>query len=208
MSGDEKSSLVVAANRLPVRWSEEDDEWETSPGGLVSALTPILQEAGGTWVGWSGTADFAPEPFVQDGIRQRPVSLSSDEVEDYYLGFCNTTIWPLYHHAIRTPEYHRHWWRPYDEVNRRFADAIADSLRWGGTVWVHDYHLQLVPGYLRERRSDASIGFFLHIPFPPSELFAHLPWRRNLLRRLLAADVIGFQTEANVRNFANWILVS
>jgi trehalose 6-phosphate synthase len=202
MSLEQKSSLVVAANRLPVRWSEENDDWEASPGGLVSALTPILQEVGGAWVGWTGRPDHAPEPFEYEGIRQCPVSISGSEIENHYLGFCNATIWPLYHNAIRAPEYHRHWWRPYEAVNRRFADAIADTLRWGGTVWVHDYHLQLVPGYLRERRSDAAIGFFLHIPFPACGLFAHLPWRRNLLRRLLAADVLGFQTQSDAENFA------
>lgn len=199
---EEKSGLVVAANRLPVAWNEATEEWEASPGGLVSALTPILQEAEGAWVGWTGDPDHAPEPFEHDGIQQHPVPISADEIENHYLGFCNTTIWPLYHNAIRTPEYHRHWWRPYDAVNRRFANAIADSLRWGGTVWVHDYQLQLVPGYLRERRSDAAIGFFLHIPFPPCELFGYLPWRRNVLRHLLAADVVAFQTESDADNFA------
>ena len=202
MSPSDKSGLVVAANRLPVAWNDETEQWEASPGGLVSALTPILQEAEGAWVGWTGRADHAPEPFVHEGIRQCPVPISAEEIEHHYLGFCNATVWPLYHNAIRTPEYHRHWWRPYEAVNRRFADAIADSLRWGGTVWVHDYQLQLVPGYLRDRRSDAAIGFFLHIPFPPPELFGHLPWRRNLLRRLLAADVVAFQTESDARNFA------
>ena len=202
MASSDKSGLVVAANRLPVAWNEETERWETSPGGLVSALTPILQEAEGAWAGWTGRADHAPEPFVHEGIRQCPVPISAEEIEHHYLGFCNATIWPLYHNAIRTPEYHRHWWRPYEAVNRRFADAIADSLRWGGAVWVHDYQLQLVPGYLRERRSDAAIGFFLHIPFPPPELFGHLPWRRNVLRGLLAADVVAFQTESDARNFA------
>ena len=203
MSGDDKSGLVVAANRLPVAWNAATSEWEVSPGGLVSALTPILQEAEGAWVGWSGEADHEPDTFVHDGIRQCPVSISADEIENHYLGFCNATIWPLYHNAIRTPEYHRHWWRPYEAVNRRFAGVIADSLRWGGTVWIQDYQLQMVPGFLRERRSDAAIGFFLHIPFPPPELFGYLPWRRNVLRGLLASDVLGFQTESDALNFAH-----
>lgn len=197
-----KASLVVAANRLPVAWNEDAEAWEASPGGLVSALTPILQEAEGAWVGWSGEPDHAPEPFDHDGIRNCPVPIDADEVENHYLGFCNATVWPLYHNAVRAPEYHRHWWRPYETVNQRFAEAIADSLRWGGTVWVHDYQLQLVPGYLRERRSDAAIGFFLHIPFPPCALFGYLPWRRNVLRRLLAADVVAFQTDSDAHNFA------
>lgn len=202
MPAEQKASLIVAANRLPVAWNDESDEWEASPGGLVSALTPILQEADGAWVGWTGRPDHAPDEFVHDGIRQLAVPVSADEIENHYLGFCNATIWPLYHNAIRTPEFHRHWWRPYEAVNRRFAERIADSLRWGGTVWVQDYQLQLVPGFLRERRSDAAIGFFLHIPFPPSELFGYLPWRRNVLRQLLAADVVAFQTDSDRENFA------
>ncbi|MFQ5690264.1 MAG: trehalose-6-phosphate synthase [Gemmatimonadota bacterium] len=201
MPSSAKSSFVVVANRLPVRWSDDGGGWETSPGGLVSALTPILQEREGTWVGWTGQPDHAPEPFVHDNIVQRAVRLTADQIASYYRGFCNATVWPLYHHAIRSPEYHRHWWRPYVAVNRRFAAAVADSLRPDGTAWVHDYHLQLVPAFLRERLPEVRIGFFLHIPFPPVELFAYLPWRREILEGLLGADVLAFQTRQSVSNF-------
>jgi trehalose 6-phosphate synthase len=202
MSMPDKSSFVVAANRLPVRWNEEAEEWRSSPGGLVTALKPILQERDGTWVGWTGQPDLAPDPFEHEGILQRPVTLSSKEISDYYHGFCNATIWPLYHNAIRTPEYHRHWWRPYESVNRRFADAIVDVLDPDGAVWIHDYHLQLVPGLVRAAMPDARVGFFLHIPFPPLELFSYIPWRREILRGLLGADVVAFQTRESVENFA------
>lgn len=199
---DDRRSFAIAANRLPVRWNQGEESWETSPGGLVSALTPILRERDGVWVGWTGLPDHEPEPFVHEGILQRPVRVSEREIADYYRGFCNATLWPLYHNAIRTPEYHRHWWQPYVAVNRRFADALAESLAPDGTAWVHDYHMQLLPGMLRDRLPDARLGFFLHIPFPPVELFGYLPWRREVLRGLLAADVLAFQTQQSVSNFA------
>ncbi len=197
---ERQQRLIVVANRLPLQ--RVAGEWETSPGGLVSALAPILREREGSWVGWTGIAGFAPDPFVHDGIEQRPVYISKPEVEDFYLGFCNGTLWPLYHDAVRTPEFHRHWWRPYAEVNRRFADETASATKPGDLVWVQDYQLQLVPGYLRHVRADLTIGFFLHIPFPPVELFAQLPWRRQILEGLLGADVVAFQTRLGKQNFA------
>jgi trehalose 6-phosphate synthase len=138
---------------------------------------------------------------MHDDMRLQTVPLTQDEMDRYYLGFCNNTLWPLYHNAIRTPEYHRRWWHPYREINRRFAEAAARALTPAGLAWVHDYQLQLVPQYLREQRPDATIGFFLHIPFPPVELFAYLPWRESMLRGLLGADVLAFQTEQSVSNF-------
>ena len=179
-----------------------EDEWQTSPGGLVSALVPIVQERGGSWVGWTGLADFAPEPFSHDGIEHRPVPLSQSDLDGYYYGFCNGTLWPLYHDALRVPQYHRHWWVPYREVNRRFAEETAGALRPNDVAWIQDYQLQLVPGMLRELRDDVTIGFYLHIPFPPLELFARLPWRREILDGLLGADVISFQTRLGRHNFA------
>jgi len=202
MPTTERTGLVVAANRLPVRWREESGDWELSPGGLVTALRPVLRERSGTWVGWTGRPSHAPEPFTHDGIGQRAVPLSKKEVVGHYRGFCNSTLWPLYHNAIRSPEYHRHWWRPHVAVSRRFARAIADALHDEGTAWIHDYQLQLVPDLVRALRPRARIGFFLHIPFPPVELFGYLPWRRAVLRGLLGADVLAFQTRQGVGNFA------
>lgn len=193
--------VVVVANRLPVRL-DDDDQWQISPGGLVSALTPILQERDGAWVGWAGVPDSRLEPFSHAGIEQVPVTLSDAEIEDFYFGFCNGTLWPLYHDAVRPPEFHRHWWRPYVEVNRRFADVTVEALRPGDIAWVQDYQLQLVPAMIREKSPDATIGFYLHIPFPPVEVFARMPWRRDILHGLLAADVLAFQTRQSASNFA------
>ncbi len=192
--------IVVVANRLPVSWT--GDGWVTSPGGLVRALEPVLQRVEGSWVGWSGTAGEAPAPFEHDGIAQKPVSLSEEEVDGFYYGFCNGALWPLYHDAVVSPEFHRHHWRPYKAVNQRYAEVAAESLDPDDIAWVQDYQLQLVPGMLRQIRSDVTIGFYLHIPFPPLELFARLPWRTQLIEGLLGADVLAFQTRASISNFA------
>lgn len=194
--------LVVVANRLPVRYDESSGEWETSPGGLVSALAPVLTERQGTWIGWPGIPDGQMDPFTVDNIHQVPVMLTADEINDYYEGFCNGTIWPLFHDAIRPVEIHRHWWRPYQEVNRRFAQAAAQTATEGASVWVQDYQLQLVPEMLHLARPDLRIGFFLHIPFPPVEIFGRLPWRQEIVRGLLGADVVGFHTRQSMTNFA------
>lgn len=196
--------VIVVANRLPVTRTrgEVRGGWEVSPGGLVTALLPIVKSRRGAWVGWTGSAERNVRPFSHEGVPIRPVTLTDAEIRDYYHGCSNRTLWPLYHDAIRTPEFQRHWWRAYVEVNRRFARAAASAARSGDLVWVHDFQLQLVPGMLREMRPDLRIGFFLHIPFPPEELFAWLPWRVDVLRGLAGADVVGFQTASDSQNFA------
>jgi trehalose 6-phosphate synthase len=198
------SSFVVVANRLPVdrlRLPDGSDGWKRSPGGLVSALAPVMRGKEGSWVGWVGAADEAPEPFHSDGMDLVAVALSSTEIEEYYEGFSNATLWPLYHDVIVAAEYHREWWDAYVRVNRRFATAAAEVAAEGAIVWVQDYQLQLVPMQLREMRPDLRIGFFLHIPFPPGELFAQLPWRRQIMHGLLGADLVGFQRAGAASNF-------
>jgi alpha,alpha-trehalose-phosphate synthase [UDP-forming] len=153
-------------------------------------------------VGWNGAPGGESKTFTAAGIKNRPVVLTASEIEDHYDGFCNGTIWPLYHDAIRPLEFHRHWWRPHQEVNARFARSAARAAGPDGRVWVHDYQLQLVPAMVRQRIPDSRIGFFLHIPFPPVDIFERLPWRRQVLEGLLGADYIGFQTRRAVLNFA------
>jgi trehalose 6-phosphate synthase len=152
-------------------------------------------------VGWAGSAGPAPKPFEVDGIRLHPVPLSESDLENYYEGQSNATIWPLYHDAVETPVFHRHWRQAYREVNRRFAEAAARVSPENSSVWVQDYQLQLVPAILRELRPDLRIGFFLHIPFPPIELFMQLPQRDEIIRGLLGADLVGFQTPLGAQNF-------
>jgi trehalose 6-phosphate synthase len=200
----ERSSFVVVANRLPVDEITTPDgerQWRTSPGGLVTALHPVLTEHGGTWIGWAGGTGEAPEPFDLEGIHIHPVPLSADELERYYEGQSNATIWPLYHDAVETPVYKRRWRETYRLVNQRFAEAAAEVADDGATVWVQDYQLQLVPAMLRELRPDLKIGFFLHIPFPPIELFMQMPFRAEVLRGLLGSDLVGFQQRLAAQNF-------
>ena len=198
------ADLVIVANRLPVdRVVHEDGSvsWRRSPGGLVTAIEPVMRANDGAWIGWSGGTDDDLEPFVEDGLQLVPVPMTPDEIEEFYEGFSNATLWPLYHDVVAKPEFHREWWDAYVRVNRRFAERAADLAAENAMVWVHDYQLQLVPAMLRELRPDLRIGFFLHIPFPPTELFQQLPWRRQLLEGLLGADVVGFQRPGAAQNF-------
>ncbi len=197
------AQFVIVSNRLPVDRTDDDDApWRRSPGGLVAALEPVVQASGGAWVGWPGQADIDVAPFVFDEMALVPVRLSADDVELYYEGFSNDTIWPLYHDVISPPAYHREWWDAYVQVNTAFAEAAASAAADGATVWVHDYQLQLVPRLLRERRPDLTIGYFHHIPFPAYGIYSQLPWRRQVLEGLLGADVIGFQRVQDAGNFA------
>ncbi|WP_322412001.1 trehalose-6-phosphate synthase [Microbacterium invictum] len=196
-----EAPLVVVANRLPVD-RDPDGGWRQSPGGLVTALEPVMRRTRGAWVGWAGKPGLDIEPFDFEGTHLHPVRLDADEVENYYEGFSNDTIWPLYHDVISAPRYRRVWWDAYVAVNERFAAAAADVAAEGATVWVQDYQLQLVPQLLRDKRPDLTIGYFHHIPFPAYGLFAQLPWRRQVLEGLLGADVIGFQRVQDAGNFA------
>ncbi len=196
--------LVIAANRLPVDRVTAPDgsvSWGRSPGGLVTAMDSVMRDRGGAWVGWDGEAGRATAPFTHESMYLHPVSLSTDEIEQYYEGFSNDTLWPIYHDVIVQPSFHRDWWRAYVTVNQRFADAVAEVADHGATVWVQDYQLQLVPKMVREQRPDLRIGWFNHIPFPAVELFAQIPWRRAILEGLLGADFVGFQRVADAQNF-------
>jgi trehalose 6-phosphate synthase len=198
------SDFVVVANRLPVDLETLDDgttRWKRSPGGLVTALEPILDRESGSWVGWPGVPDTKVEPIVSGKLHLYPVELSSHEVTLYYEGFSNATLWPLYHDVLVAPVFDRGWWQTYVDVNRHFAEETARTAAEGATVWVQDYQLQLVPRLLREMRPDLTIGFFLHIPFPPVELFMQLPWRKEIVQGLLGADLIGFHLPGGANNF-------
>ena len=203
------ANLVIVANRLPVdrvTLPDGTSDWRRSPGGLVSALEPVMRANDGAWIGWPGSSDDeVMEPFVEDGLQLVPVHLTADEVEEFYEGFSNGTLWPLYHDLVAKPEFHREWWDSYVRVNQRFAERAAEIAAEDATVWVQDYQLQLVPQMLRELRPDLRIGFYLHIPFPPAELFSQLPWRRQILEGLLGADLIGFQLSGGAANFVRLV---
>jgi len=199
-----QADLVIVANRLPVDRVELGDgtrTWRRSPGGLVTALEPVLRANDGVWIGWPGGTEQHLEPLEDNGLRLLPMSMDAGEIEGHYEGFSNATIWPLYHDLVAKPAFHREWWDSYRDVNRRFAEQAAAVAAEGGTVWIQDYQLQLVPEMLRELRPDLRIGFYLHIPFPPAELFQQLPWRRQILEGLLGADLVGFQLPGAAQNF-------
>jgi trehalose 6-phosphate synthase len=200
----EGSQFVVVANRLPVdleRLPDGTTTWKRSPGGLVTALEPLLRRRSGAWIGWPGVPDTDEEPIYVDGLHLCPVRLSEDDLAEYYEGFSNAALWPLYHDVIVKPIYQREWWDRYVDVNRRFAEATSRAAAKNATVWVQDYQLQLVPKMLRELRPDLTIGFFLHIPFPPTELFMQMPWRTAIIEGLLGADLVGFQLPGGAQNF-------
>ena len=203
-----QADLVIVANRLPVDRVVNADgsvDWRRSPGGLVTAIEPVMRANDGAWIGWSGGTDADLEPFVEDGLALVPVPLTEDEIAEFYEGFSNATLWPLYHDVVAKPEFHREWWDAYVRVNERFAKKAAEVAAEDALVWVHDYQMQLVPAMLRDLRPDLRIGFFLHIPFPPAELFQQLPWRRQLLEGLLGADLVGFQRPGAAQNFVRLV---
>jgi len=201
--------LLIVSNRLPVTVRIEDGRLDVqrSPGGLATGLKGPHEKSGGLWIGWSGLPEEDAGPHAEAlqaalaALQLRGVSLNRDEVERYYESFCNGVLWPVLHYFVGELPLEVSDFQLYEEVNRRFADAVVEAYRPGDTIWVHDYQLMLVPQLLRERLPDAKIGFFLHIPFPSSEVFRTLPPREKLLQGLLGADLIGFHTASYMRNF-------
>ena len=194
--------LIVVANRLPV--SQGDHGWTASAGGLVTALRPVMDEVGGAWIGWDDNADAVPTRIDGLGCDLHAVKLSRAVVRGYYHGFANRTLWPLFHDLLARPVIDRDLWDSYLTANEAFAEVtakVAADTDPAPIIWVQDYHLLLLPGMLRDRLPDARIGFFLHIPFPPPELIARLPWRDQLLSGMLAADSVGFHTSRFRDNF-------
>jgi trehalose 6-phosphate synthase len=193
--------VVAIANRLPVQHGE--DGWQLSPGGLVTALRPVMTDHSGAWVGWDGGTKGIPDTLPDFSAQLRPVSLTGAQVRQYYHGFSNATLWPLLHDAIEKPRFERSWWNTYRQVNAAFADAAFAALdeRPDALAWVHDYHLMLLPQLIRERRPSQPVGFFLHVPWPSPDIYARLPWRREILLGLLGADVVSFHTEHYRKNF-------
>jgi trehalose 6-phosphate synthase len=193
----EANGVVIVANRLPVE-QRPDGTLGRSPGGLASALAAVASE-GTHWIGWAGPdatqADLGDEFLHHVELRPR-------DVTEYYHGFANSLLWPLFHGRLRQPEMNRAWWRAYQTVNERYARAVAKIAPLNGLVWVHDYHLLLTPAMIRARRPDLRIGLFLHIPFPAVDLFATLPWRGDLVRGMSNADLLGFQTQHDATNAA------
>ncbi len=209
--------LFVVSNRLPYVFERAaDGAWIARPGsgGLVTALLPVLRDRGGVWIGWAGTSeaddevDAAAERASETaGYLLKTVRLTPQEVENFYLGFSNRIIWPLFHDLQSLCDFEPLYWRVYRDVNAKYAAAIADQCASQDFIWVHDYHLMNVGAELRTLGTQSRIGFFLHIPFPPLDLFIKLPWRMSLMHALMQYDVIGFQTLRDRRNFVQCLRV-
>ena len=211
MDDGRRSRLVAVSNRLPVVLSSENGKWGTKPGsgGLITAMAPVLRDRGGLWIGWPGAAEVAglggllKSASASAGYDLVPVELTGDEVRGFYYGFANEILWPLFHGLETRCNFDPAYWRDYKSANAKFAKAVAELCTEKDFVWIHDYHLALVGSELRAMGCDFKLGYFLHIPFPPPDVFFKLPWRAQLLEGLLAFDLVGFQTVRDRRNFTS-----
>ena len=199
---------IIVSNRLPtkVQRSETGLIFQPSEGGLATGLGSIYRQDGNAWVGWPGLflEDAAEEDYITEALRadsMAPVFLTEAEIQDYYEGFSNSTLWPTFHYFPQFATYESAHWAAYVTVNEKFCQAVLAQAGPEDTIWVHDYQLLLLPAMLRRARPDCTIGFFLHIPFPSYELLRVLPWRTELLNGLLGADLIGFHTFGYMRHF-------
>jgi trehalose 6-phosphate synthase len=205
--------LVVVSNRLPIVVDQQNDHWEiqAGSGGLVTALAPILQNQSGLWIGWPGCGEEAPldDLFERFGREHNydlhAVPLTEQEVEKYYLGFSNETLWPLLHDLLGHCHFSQENWLAYAAVNRRFAESVAGIATADDLIWVHDYQLALVGFHLRQLGVGQPLAFFLHTPFPAPDMLRRLPWKAEWLRALLNYDLLGFQTLRDRRNFVNGV---
>jgi len=199
---------LIVSNRLPTKVlrNEEGLTFQPSEGGLATGLGSIYRQGDNLWIGWPGlfVQDEAEEDHIREELREdnmAPVFLTEAEIRDFYEGFSNSTLWPTFHYFSEFAEYEQTHWDAYVRVNQKFCEAVLAHAGPEDTIWVHDYQLLLLPEMLRKARPEASIGFFLHIPFPSQELIRVLPWRTELLRGMLGADLIGFHTFGYMRHF-------
>ncbi len=201
--------LLVVSNRLPVVVEKAEGSWKVRPGrgGLVTALAPVMQRNGGLWVGWTGSEDMmTPSELIEEftnnqAFQLHPVFLCREEVEKYYRGFSNETLWPLFHDLLGYSKYDLSNWEMYDYVNQRFAENVAVVVQPDDFVWIHDYQLLMVGKHLREMNVHHQLAYFLHIPFPTLDLFRRLPWKHEIVHAMMEYDLLGFQTLRDRRNF-------
>lgn len=210
----QRERLIVVSNRLPFSFRrDESGRWRAEPsgGGLVTALLPVLRHRGGMWIGWPGAAEANPgreelaAVGADAGCALGSVALTAEEVHNFYHGFSNEIIWPLFHDLQSLCNFDPAYWRTYCDVNRKYARVVMENTGPGDFIWVHDYHLMNVAAELRGAGVGSHTGFFLHIPFPPLDLFLKLPWRMALLEALLQFELIGFQTARDRRNFVQCV---
>jgi len=202
------AKVIIVSNRLPVRISKDNNElvYHPSEGGLATGLGSIYKEGNNLWMGWPGLElkkEKEKKQVESELIKENmaPVFLTAEDVENFYEGFSNATLWPLFHYFHQYAIYDQKLFESYLEVNQKFCDNVVDKAEPEDTIWIHDYQLLLLPQLIREKLPEISIGFFLHIPFPSFEAFRLLPWRREILLGMLGADLIGFHTYDDMRHF-------
>ncbi|MBN2417013.1 bifunctional alpha,alpha-trehalose-phosphate synthase (UDP-forming)/trehalose-phosphatase [bacterium] len=200
--------IICISNRLPIKI---EDEISPTSGGLVSALRGVKGSYDMAWIGWAEitSSEMSRDEIaalIQENFNYHPVFLSPREVEEYYFGFSNSTIWPLLHYMSNLMQNEPGWYTTYKQVNETFADAVTAVYEPGDLIWIHDYHLMLLPSMLRHRLPGAKIGFFLHTPFPSFEIWRTHPYRQELLSGLLGADLVGFHTFGYSRHFRSSVM--
>lgn len=204
------SKTIIISNRLPLQIKLDEDQINVVPsvGGLATGMKSVHEGGDSLWIGWSGLA----EEELNDDLREKVsteiannhcamVPLTNDDLEHFYYGFSNKTLWPLFHYFLEYTTFEQENWESYKRVNMKFADTVLEHVEDGDTIWVHDYQLLLLPAYIKEKKPDTTIGFFLHIPFPSYEVFRTFPWREQILEGMLGADLIGFHTYDYERHF-------
>jgi len=204
------SKFIIVSNRLPIKIEKQQNQWIFSPtsGGLATGLKSVHENGKSLWIGWPGISsneiDDKEYKTLSKGLLEKkfkPISLSNEEIDDFYLGLSNKCIWPLFHYFKQHFQFDEQQWDAYVKVNQKFANAILEEIEEGDQVWVHDYQLLLVPEMIKSIRKDVTIGFFLHIPFPSFEIFRIFPKREELLKGMLGSDLIGFHTYDYERHF-------
>ena len=201
---------IIVSNRLPIQVTKLDNSFEFTPtsGGLATGMNSVHKGQESLWIGWPGINHDEIDKNTWDPLKKSlkregyfPVSLNQKEIEDFYYGLSNKSLWPLFHYFIEFSVFDKEQWKSYEEVNQKFADSVLSNIDEGDTVWIHDYQLLLCPKMIKDVRPDVTIGFFLHIPFPSFEIFRIFPWREPLLEGILGADLIGFHTYDYERHF-------
>ncbi|SMC32598.1 bifunctional alpha,alpha-trehalose-phosphate synthase (UDP-forming)/trehalose-phosphatase [Moheibacter sediminis] len=205
-----KNKTIIVSNRLPLNVSVEQGDVKVFPsvGGLATGMKSIHQNSESLWIGWAGVAsdeidEITAEKIKKLSIKEKcvPVPLTHQELEEYYFGFSNRVLWPLFHYFMEYADYDETHWEAYKKVNEKFAEIILENLNEGDKIWVHDYQLLLLPQMIKDKRPDISVGFFQHIPFPSYEIFRTVPWREEILKGMLGADLLGFHTYDYERHF-------
>lgn len=202
--------LLIISNRLPVSVKKGDEGITIYPsvGGLATGMKTFYKKLDSTWIGWPGIdqqeLSSEDDRYIHEQLKQErcePLYINKRDLDLYYNGFSNKTIWPLFHYFPQYTDYHQEYWLAYQRVNELFAEKVLSLIREDDYIWIHDYHLLLLPKLIRDQFPGATIGFFNHIPFPSYELFRLLPWREKILEGMLGADLIGFHTYDYERHF-------